>query len=113
MSNVNKENFTAEYRTKLMVAYQNRGLSISLRLASVPNNLYNVPVAILEVHVGSRWIPRMSIDINPAKEMYRIRFTETCSCQFLMELHQVHPNGSHLHDSMTFEVTNVVKYYKS
>ncbi|CAC5403103.1 unnamed protein product [Mytilus coruscus] len=90
LTNESRKEFVDIYKEKLIHHHILNGINIHLKLQQVPLNEYGVPVAILEVHDGSKWIPEVmkysSVDI--VKTIYRIKFTESCNCQFNVELVQ-------------------------
>lgn len=104
LSDAKHRHFVQIYREKLFHLHHIEGIYVELMLTQVPLNTYGVPVVILERHGGNKWNPRLLtytlVDIF--KGLYRIKFTQTCNCQFTIQLRQRGDVANN--DSITIEV---------
>ncbi|CAG2232790.1 unnamed protein product [Mytilus edulis] len=107
LTNESRKEFVDTYKGKLFQHHILHGINSHLKLQQVPLNEYGVPVAILEVHDGSKWTPHVMkyTNVDIVKHNYRIKFTESCNCQFNVEL--LHPGANSNNDLMVIKVMAV------
>ena len=94
-----EEHFRNREKDKILHRHLLDGINVILQLTDVPLNTYGIPVALLQVHDGAKWIPDMSHTINILKHKYRIKFTATCNCYFNLQIR----HGTET-DNMTIQV---------
>lgn len=104
LTNESRKEFVDTYKGKLFQHHILHGINSHLKLQQVPLNEYGVPVAILEVDDGSKWTPHVMkyTNVDIVKHNYRIKFTESCNCQFNVEL--LHPGAKSNNDLMVIKV---------